>query len=113
MKLFIRWLISALSIYLVAQILPGVHIVSFMTALLVAVVLGFVNVVVKPVLVLFTLPITILTLGLFLVVINALILLLVSAWVPGFTVDGFLTALVASVLISLVSTLLTRLIRES
>ncbi len=93
--------ISALLLLLVDYFLDGITIVSFGYALLAAVVLGFVNGVVRPLLILITLPITILTLGLFLFVVNALALLLAAALVPGFTIDGLGTAIVGAVLLAL------------
>ncbi len=113
MKLIIRWFVQAIAIYLVSYIVPGLQLRDFGTALVVVFVLALVNVLVKPLLVLLTLPFTILTLGLFLFVINAGMLLLVSAWVPGFMVNGLGTALMASILITIISTLLTSLISES
>lgn len=103
MGILITWIASALVIIIAAYLLPGVHIANFWTALLLALVLGILNVFVKPLLVLLTLPITILTMGLFLVVINALLILLASTIVPGFTIDGFWWALVYGLLISLIN----------
>lgn len=103
MGILINWIASTLVIIVAAYLLPGVHIANFWTALLLALVLGILNVFVKPLLVLLTLPITILTMGLFLVVINALLILLASTIVPGFTIDGFWWALVYGLLISLIN----------
>lgn len=103
MSFLFNLLISGLAVFVSAYVIPGVGVDSFVTAVIVAVILGVANVVVKPVLVLLTLPITVVTLGLFLFVINALMILLVAAVVPGFRVDGFLTALVFSLVLSLVS----------
>lgn len=83
--------------------MPGVHIESFTTALAVAVVLGVLNVIIKPILFILTLPVTILTLGLFMFVINAFLIILTSKLVPGFIVDSFWWALLYSILISLIS----------
>jgi putative membrane protein len=85
----------------VAQFVPGIHLNGFASALLAALVLGLVNFLVRPILVLITLPITILTLGLFLIVINALMLLLTSALVPGLRIDGFAAALLGGLLLGL------------
>lgn len=98
-------------VFVSAYILPGVKVDSFVTALVVAVVLGIVNAILKPILVLLTLPINLLTLGLFSLVINAVLILLVTAMVPGFTVAGFWTALVFSVVLSLVGWFLHLLAR--
>jgi putative membrane protein len=108
MNILINWLISALIVMVVAYILPGVHVDSFLTALAVALVLGVLNLLVKPILVLLTLPFTLLTLGLFLIVINAILLLLTDAIVPGFTIDGFWWAVFYSILVSAINVLLQR-----
>ena len=86
-----------------AYILPGVHVQNFWTALVVALVMGVLNILIKPLLVILTLPITIVTFGLFLLVINALMVLLASRIVPGFTVDGFWWAVLFSILVSLIN----------
>jgi putative membrane protein len=96
---------------LVAYILPGAHIATFGTALLLALVLAILNAVVRPILILLTIPVTILTLGLFLIVIDTLIILLASAILGGFQVDGFLWALVFSVLLSLVSGIIDMIVK--
>src|SRR5579871_1531262 len=94
-----HWLVSALLLWVVSQIVPGIHIASAGAALLAALVLGIANTLVRPVLVLITLPITVLTLGLFLIVINALMLLLTSAIVRGFSVHGFISAALAGLVL--------------
>jgi len=91
-----RWILTSLVILGLPYILKGVSVSSFWTALLVAIVLGLVNAVIRPLLVLLTLPITLLSLGLFVFVINALMVLLVSRIIPGFHVDGFWPAVVVS-----------------
>jgi putative membrane protein len=93
--------ISALLLVLVDYLLDGLAIAGFGYALIAALVLGAVNFVVRPILILVTLPITILTLGLFLFVVNALVLLLAAALVPGFTIDGLWTAILAALLLTL------------
>ena len=98
MKFILRLLLSALAVILLANILPGVEVSAFGSAVLVALVLSLLNLIVKPILVILTLPVTILTLGLFLLVINALIILLASSLVSGFSVDGFWQALLFSLL---------------
>jgi putative membrane protein len=105
MGILINWVVSALVIFCIANILPGVHVADFTAALIVALVLGIINAFLKPVLVILTLPINILTLGLFTFVINAALILLVSSIVPGFIVDGFLWALVFGVILSVASSL--------
>jgi putative membrane protein len=106
MNFLIRILISALVAFGLTYILSGVHMDSFITALIVAVVLAVLNALVKPILVILTLPITIITLGLFLFVINALIILLCDKLIDGFKVDGFWWALLFSILLSIVSSIL-------
>jgi putative membrane protein len=103
MNLIIKWLLSALAVIITAYIVPGILIANFWTALWVALFLGIINAVIKPILILFTLPINILTLGFFTFVINALMVLLTSSIVKGFGVDGFLSALFFSIILSLVS----------
>jgi putative membrane protein len=104
----VSWLVNALVIMVAAYVLSGVHVNNLWTALVVALVMGILNILVKPLLILLTLPITIVTFGLFLLVINALMVLLASAVVPGFTVDGFWWALLFSLLVSLINIALSR-----
>lgn len=101
--ILIRWLLSALTLMLVAYLVPGIDVESFYTALIVALVLGLLNAVLRPVLIFLTLPITILTLGLFALIINAGIFLLASTVVKGFNVDGFAAALIGSVVLWLLN----------
>jgi len=103
MNFLIRLLVTALAAMLTAYILPGVSIKDFTSALILALVLAILNVLVKPILVILTLPATILTLGLFLLVINAIIILLAARLVKGFSVDGFFWALIFSVVLTVVS----------
>ena len=98
----------AFAIIVSAYILPGVTLASFWTALLVALVLGLLNVFIKPFLILLTLPINILTLGLFTLVINAVVILMASSIVPGFKVDGFWYALLFGIVLSLVLYLINK-----
>ena len=106
LALLARWAINAAALLLVAYLFPGVKIESFVAALMAALVLGLINAVIRPILVILTLPVTLLTLGLFLFVINALLFWLVAEIVKGFHVDGFLAAFIGSILYSLI-TLLT------
>jgi putative membrane protein len=101
--ILINLLLSGVAVLISAYILPGVKVDGFVTALVVAVVLAVVNTFIKPLFLFFTLPINILTLGLFTFVINALMVILVATIVPGFHVDGILWALVFSIVLSLVS----------
>ena len=108
----LRFLLSGLAVLLTAYLLPGVSLDHFGFALLVAAVLAIVNALVKPVLVLLTIPITVVTLGLFLLVINAIIILLVDAIVPGFDVDGFWWALAFSLILSIFNSMFAGLVKE-
>jgi putative membrane protein len=110
MNFILRILLTALAVVILAKILPGVNVEGYVTAIIVALVLALLNLLVKPVLVLLTLPVTILTLGLFLLVINAIIILLADAFVGGFGVSGFLMAIVFSLLLSLFQSLLFSLL---
>ena len=99
-------LISAIAIVISAYLLPGVSVDNFFVAVLLAIVLSFLNFLVKPLLIIFTIPLTIMTLGLFLLVINAVLILLADAIMPGFFVEGFWWALLFSLLLSLTNSLL-------
>lgn len=103
MRFIARILVSVLAVLITSYLLPGVHIHDFITALLVAVVLAILNTFIKPLLIILTLPITVFTLGLFLLVINAFLILLASRLVSGFQVDGFWWALLFSIILSLIS----------
>jgi putative membrane protein len=106
MKTIMHWFLRAVAVLITAYLLPGIVVESFFVALVVAVVLGFLNMVVKPILVILTLPINILTLGLFTLVINAGLILLTSALVEGFLVSSFWWALLFSLILSLVNGIL-------
>lgn len=107
MDIIIKILISAGAVFAVSYILSGVTVKSFGTAILVAIVLGIVNAIIRPILVILTIPVTILTLGLFLLVINALMIMLVDAVIAGFKVKNFWWALLFSIILSLVNGILT------
>ncbi len=109
MGIVIHILINTLAVLVAAYILPGVKVDSFFTAVVVAIVLGIVNAILKPILVILTLPITIITLGLFYFVINAFLILLVSAIVPGFKVHGFWWAIAFSLVLSILGSFLHNL----
>lgn len=100
--ILLNWLTSAIGVMLVAYIVPGINVKDFLTALLVALVLGLVNAIIRPLLIILTHPITILSLGLWLLVVNALMLLLVDRWIAGFSVDGFWVASLGSVVLTLI-----------
>ncbi|MFA5031247.1 MAG: phage holin family protein [Patescibacteria group bacterium] len=99
----IRWLIIAATVFLIGWYMPGFTVDSLYTALIVAAIFGILNAVIRPILMLFTLPVTILTLGLSTFVFSALILWFVASFVKGIAIDGFLTALIAAVIIWAVS----------
>lgn len=103
MAILINWVVSAMIIFVIAYLLPGVQVQGFVSALAVSLVLGIINAFLKPVLIILTLPINILTLGLFTLILNALLIMLVGIIVPGFHVDGFLWALVFGVVLSISS----------
>ncbi|MDL5513189.1 phage holin family protein [Arenibacter sp. M-2] len=100
MNLILRILLSAIAVVILAKILPGVGVDSYTTAIIVAIVLSLLNFIVKPILVILTLPVTILTLGLFLLIINAIIILLADYFIGGFTVNNIWWALLFSLLLS-------------
>ncbi len=106
MNLLIRILLTAVLVLFISRILPGVRVDDFMTSIIVAIVLGLLNLFVKPILVILTLPVTIITLGLFLLVINALVILLCAELVSGFTVRSFWNALIFSVILSIFQSLI-------
>jgi len=110
MTLILVWLLNAVALLIVAYLLPGITVVGFGSALVAALILGLLNMLVKPVLVLLTLPITIVTLGLFLLVLNALMFWLAGSILRGFQVNGFWWAVAGALLYSIISGLLSRLI---
>ncbi len=105
MSFILKWLLSAVAVLIAAYLLPGVAVESFWSALIVAVILALMNATLKPLLVILTIPITVVTLGLFLLVINAIIILLIDAIIGGFQVDGFWWALAFSLIISILGAL--------
>lgn len=112
MKFILRLLLSALAVVILSKILPGVSVASYGIAILVAVVLSLLNFIVKPLLIILTLPVTILTLGLFLLIINALVILMADGLVSGFAVDGIWWALLFSLLLSILQSLLFSFLKE-
>ncbi|PLX87301.1 MAG: phage holin family protein [Desulfuromonas sp.] len=110
--IILRWLILTLAIIVAAYLFPGIEVGSFGTALLSALVLGILNAFFRPVLIILTLPINVLTLGLFTFVINAFLLLMTSGLIGGLIVNGFGSALLGSLIISLVSWLLSSFIND-
>ncbi|KKT19178.1 MAG: hypothetical protein UW02_C0014G0019 [Candidatus Nomurabacteria bacterium GW2011_GWB1_43_7] len=112
MKTIIHFVVSALAILATAYILPGVHVDGIVAALVLAVVLGVINTILRPILVFLTLPLTIVTLGLFILVINGLLVMLASYIVPGFTVASFWWALLFGIVLAIVSWVLERFEKE-
>ncbi|MEO8142583.1 MAG: phage holin family protein [Betaproteobacteria bacterium] len=110
MKLLLVWLINAIALMAVAYLLPGIAVASFLTALVAALVLGLVNAVIRPVLILLTLPVTLLTLGLFIFAINGLMFWLVGSFIAGFTVAGFWPGVFGAIGYSIVSWALSALL---
>ncbi|PIR45170.1 MAG: hypothetical protein COV10_00640 [Candidatus Vogelbacteria bacterium CG10_big_fil_rev_8_21_14_0_10_51_16] len=110
MTLLLRWVVNALALLLVAFVVPGIVVSSFYIALIVAVLLALVNVTIRPLLVILTLPISIITLGLFTLVINALCFWFVASFVSGFAVGGFFSAFIGALLYSVVTTVANRYI---
>ena len=108
----IQFLLTGLAVLLTAYLLPGVHVDHYGHALLVALVLAIANVLLKPLLIVFTIPLTIATLGLFLLVINAIIIIVVDYFVPGFRVDGFWWALAFSLILSIFNSMFADLTKE-
>ncbi len=103
MKFIIRLLLNAAALLLVAYLVPGFEVSGFYAALISAVILGLFNAIVKPILVMLTLPITILTLGLFTLVINGVLIWFVASFIEGFSVDGFVTALIGGIILWIIS----------
>jgi putative membrane protein len=112
MNSIVRFLLSGVAVVLTAYLLPGVDVHDYWTALLVALVLSLVNIFVKPILILLTIPLTFITLGLFLLAINALMILLTDYFIGGFFVDGFWWALLFSLILSLFNSLFSDMAGE-
>jgi len=113
MNFFLKILVTAVNVFILASILPGIHVHSFFTALLVAFVLSLLDYVVKPVLIILTLPATVFTLGLFLFVINAFIILIDAHFVGGFKVDGFFYALLFSICLSITNAFVHKMVKSN
>ena len=110
MKILARIIVTAFALLLVAHFLPGITVTGIFPALIAAVILGLMNALVRPILVILTLPITIITLGLFIFGINGFLFWFVASFIDGFAVSGFWIALLGSVLVSIVSSLVNKLI---
>ncbi len=105
MKFLLKWLINAIALIAITKLVGGFHVDTFYSALIAALVIGLLNALIRPVLILLTLPVSIITLGLFTFVINALLIWFTSSIVKGFTVDGFWPALMAALILWAVSTI--------
>ncbi|RJQ25971.1 phage holin family protein [Candidatus Parcubacteria bacterium] len=110
--MFLYIVLNSLAVFIVSQILPGVRVENFVTAIFVAIALGIINTFIKPIILFFTLPLNILTLGLFTFVINALLVVLVSNFIQGFFVEDFLNALLFSLLVSVTVSVLNTLSKK-
>jgi len=110
LKLLIVWLINAVALVAVAYLLPGIAVANFVTALVAALVLGLVNAVIRPILIVLTLPVTLLTLGLFIFVINGLMFWLVGSFISGFVVSGLWWGIAGAVVYSILSWALSALL---
>jgi putative membrane protein len=110
MRFLLRLLLNGVAVFLAAQLIPGIGVSSPGAALAAGIVLGLVNAIIRPVLILLTLPVTLLTLGLFIFVVNAICLALAAWFVPGFTISGFRAALFGALVISIISWLLSALL---
>lgn len=111
MGLFIRLSINALGLILMTRFIPGLHLASFSTAIWAALVWGLVNTLVRPIFSFFTLPLQLLTLGLFTLVINGAMLALTAKLVPGFTIQSFSSAFIGALVLSLISLIVTRIFK--
>ena len=107
--LIIKWILFAGALLFTAWVVPGISFVGFTSALFAALVMGLVNIFIRPILLILTLPLNLLTLGLLTFIINALMFLFVAKLVPGFNVDGFWTALLGSIVLSLISIFINRI----
>lgn len=110
MTIIIRILITALALLIVERFIPGIEVEGLYTAVIAAILLGLLNLIARPILIILTLPVTILTLGLFIFVINAGIFFFVASFVDGFTVSGFVPAFLGSVIVSIISAAGNRLL---
>ena len=113
MRLFLNWVLSAIAVWIVAQVVPGIHVNGAVAALIAALAIGFINATIGALLKIITFPLTLLTLGLFWFVINALMLELASAVVPGFQVHGFIAAFIGAIVLSVVNLVLKAIVMPS
>jgi putative membrane protein len=113
MRLLLNWVLSALAVWIMAQIVPGIHVNGATAALIAALAIGFINATLGLVLKIITFPLTLVTLGLFWLVINGVMLEVASAFVPGFQVQGFLPAFIGAIVLSLVNMVLKAIVMPS
>ncbi|WP_159019304.1 phage holin family protein [Algibacter sp. L3A6] len=106
MNIIIKLLVNAIAVFVLANVLSGVQVDGYLSAIIVALVLSILNLLIKPILVIFTLPVTVITLGLFLLVINGVIILLADEFISGFSVDNIWWAILFSVLLSILQSIL-------
>ena len=109
MHLLLRWLLNTVALFVVVKLVPGFHCASIVSLAIAALVLGLLNAIVRPILVLLTLPLTIITLGLFLIVLNAVMLELTAWIVPGFRIDDFVAAIIGAIVLAIVSWITNRI----
>lgn len=112
MQIIVALVLNALALIITAYIVPGFHVDNFTTSILAAIVLGVVNTFIKPVLSFVTAPLSVVTLGLFAFVVNAVVLFIVSAVVPGFKVDGWVAAILGAIVLAIVATVLSSLLKD-
>jgi putative membrane protein len=110
MRLIVTWLLNALALFVLPYLLPSIHVASYRSALVAALVLAFINTLIRPILVLLTLPVTLLTLGLFIFVINGLLFWFVGSFITGFTVGGFWSGVFGAIIYSVISWVLASLL---
>ncbi len=112
MYLLLRWLLNTLALFVVVKIVPGFHSDSIVSLAIAALILGLLNAIVRPILFFLTLPLTIVTLGLFLIILNAVMLKLTAALSPGFGIDGFGAAIIGAIVLAIISWITNRIGRK-
>jgi putative membrane protein len=112
MYLLIRWILNTLALFVVVELVPGFHYTSIVSLAIAALILGLLNAIVRPILYFLTLPLTIVTLGLFLIVLNAVMLELTAAIAPGFKIDDFVAAIIGAIVLAIVSWVTNRIGRK-
>lgn len=110
MHLLLRFIINAIAFYCIATYVPGFHIASWTTALVAALIFGIINAIIRPILFLITLPLTVVTLGLFIIILNALMFWLAVVWTPGLTANGFGPILIGAIIMMIVAFLTNHLL---